>query len=147
MNLFDRVKADFLEARKARSARVGVLSTLIGEIQAFEKAKSGNQATDSVVIAKVRSLMNGVNDTIASLPQGEKRSAYEAEREALEVYVPEQISDDQIRGFVRDALAGMDRGTMKPGAVKGAIMGRLAKSFPDRYSGQAAAAVIDEEMA
>lgn len=147
MTLFDRVKADLLAARKARDPKVAVLSTLVGGVQKIEKATPGHAATDADVLAQVRSLLKGIEETIAALPAGDRQATYLAERDAISVYLPAQMSESEILDFVRNALDGSDLSSMKGGAIKGAAMSRLKAERAGRYDGQTAARVIDRVIA
>lgn len=138
---YQKIKTDLLEARKSRNtALVASVSTLLGEIQ----NKVGAQAADAepLVVAVVKKYANNLDEAIKlSTGRGDPAQveAAQAERRALEAYLPSQLTDSEIRLVVRGCKA-------KGIANKGGIMKELKTGFPNRYDGKLAAQIIDEEL-
>lgn len=140
MSLMEQIKRDQLEFRKQRqSVEVGVLTTLIGEASAIGKNNGNRETTDTEVIALVKKFLDNNNDTIKILIEGgqqEKADNLLKENAALQVYVPKQMSEQEIR----DALATCSKEI-------GKIMGHFKKSFPGMYDGALVSRLAKEYVA
>jgi uncharacterized protein YqeY len=136
----EQIKRDQLEFRKQRqSVEVGVLTTLIGEASAIGKNNGNRETTDTEVIALVKKFLDNNNDTIKILIEGgqqEKTENLIKENAALQVYLPKQMSEQEIR----DALATCSK-------ELGKIMGHFKKAFPGMYDGGLVSRLAKEYVA
>lgn len=142
MALLDRIKSDALEARKAKANTAGVLVTLIGEANTKEKSfKEQRALTDDEVLAIVKKFLKNIDETLRVLtpavaPAGEAAVNLEkllAEKSALEVYLPVQMSEADIEAYIR---------AIQPEApVLGQIMARLKAERGGQYDGALASKV------
>jgi uncharacterized protein YqeY len=63
-----------------------------------------------------------------------------SEGDMLQAYLPAEVSDDEVRGAVRDAISG--------GAANiGAVMGKVMPRFKGRADGSRINAIVREELA
>ncbi|MDH5591078.1 MAG: GatB/YqeY domain-containing protein, partial [Gemmatimonadota bacterium] len=63
----------------------------------------------------------------------------EAQAEVLKTYLPEQLSEDEVRALVRDAIAG---GADQMGPLMGVIMPKVR----GRFDGKEVNRIVREEM-
>jgi len=141
-SLKDRIKADAVEARKAKDRRRTTLLTMtLSEIRNHEIEK-GRDATDQDVIEVVGRAIKQRKDAADQMRDGGRSELAEKEDEEarlLEAYMPEQLSEDEVRERVREIIAG--------GADSiGPVMGRLMPEIKGRFDGKEANRVVREEL-
>lgn len=142
MSLFNKIKNDWLEARKNREPVVSnLLGTLIGTIE--NKAKTFNPArdlSDAEVVAEVKRILAGVTETIGLLqPEDPRAAVAHAEKACLENYIPRQMERDQIQAFAEAKKA--------EGMNMGQIMAALKSERPGEYDGRMASEVVKQVLA
>jgi uncharacterized protein YqeY len=141
MSLFESIKANQLTARKAKDDITrSLLTTLMSEALMVAKNDGREAPTDDEVVAVVRKFLKG-NTEVQSLLTHDLEGLSVAKREAelLSVYLPQQLTEDQIRSHVRAAIGG--------GLTNvGLIMGHLKYNFAGMYDGKTASKVIKEEL-
>lgn len=146
--LMTRLRADALTARKTKSIAAGVLVTLLGEIDT--KTKTLNPArdlTDEEVLAVVKKFLKNLDETLRVLtpavaPADKAAAALEkalAEKAALEVYLPQQMTAEELAAFAQAKIA--------EGANLGAIMAALKAERGGQYDGKLASDVVRGLMA
>lgn len=98
MSVFQQVKTDRDNARKARDQfKVTLLSTLIGEIETKHRSGSKDFADlDTATLKVIKKTIDGCNEFLA-IKHNEKSLL---EIEVLEVYLPKQMSDEQINAVL-----------------------------------------------
>lgn len=140
--LKDRIQSDVNAARKARDkARVLVLSTLLSEIRNKEIDDGGEVDDESVVqvISKAIKQRNDAATQMRDAGRGELADQEEAQAEILRTYLPEQLSEDEVRALVRDAIAsGADQ--------MGPLMGKVMPRIRGRFDGKEANRIVREEL-
>lgn len=140
MGLLDKIRQDAVAARRAKDPKASVLVTLIGEADTNAKAmKEPRPLEDAEVVAIVRKFVKNIDETLALVGQGAAAEKAKAERAALEVYLPVQMTAEEIATFARAAAA--------EGANLGQIMGRLKAEKAGRYDGRLAASIVKEALA
>ena len=139
--LLDRIKADSLEARKAKSLIAGPLSALLGEIGTKEKTFSpARPITDAEAVAIVRKFLNGIEESLAAVKDlgGERieneRAKLLAEKAKFESYLPVQMSEEAIRAVAEARKAA--------GEGMGQIMAYLKANHAGAYDGGLASKVV-----
>jgi hypothetical protein len=140
--LKDRIQSDVNAARKARDkARVLVLSTLLSEIR--NKEIDGREEVDDEgvvqVISKAIKQRNDAATQMRDAGRGELAEQEDAQAEILQAYLPEQLSEDEVRAFVREAIAsGADQ--------MGPLMGKVMPRIRGRFDGKEANRIVREEL-
>jgi uncharacterized protein YqeY len=138
-----RLQTDLNRARKDRDkARTLVLSTTISELKNRE-IENGRDASDDDVIAVLDRAVKQrreASEQMRSGGRGELAAKEEAEAEILKGYLPEGMSEADVRALVREAIAG--------GATQmGAVMGRIMPRIKGRFDGKEANRIAVEELA
>lgn len=137
MTILETIKADFIEARKARDAvRVSFLSTLIGEIESAAIIINGSKMVpEEIVIATLKSFEKKSNEFMA-IPNvdGETLKKVIAEKAWTLSYLPRQLTEEDLRKIFSD----LDHSNM------GLMMKHLKDNFAGQYDGKMASTVAKE---
>lgn len=133
----EQIQKDRIAAMKAKdSGRKEVLDYILGELQKSEKdPKAKGDAAVGVIKAYVKSL----KDFIAQHGEGrpEEAAKYQKEIDILMVYLPRQLSDEEVRAEVK--------GLVESGvSAKGQIMAELKKRHGAALDGRRAAEIAGE---
>jgi len=132
MTLQERVQADIITAMKAKDAPT--LQTLRQLSAAIKNAiiDHTGEFTDEDVVAVVSRQVKQLKDAIKDFAAGGRDDLVkqnEKEIAVLEVYLPEQLSDEELTALVKESVA--ETGALSPsdmGKVMGAVMGKSARS-------------------
>ena len=128
MTLADRVKQDLTSAMKAgEKDRVGALRLVLSELQKDAKEGKGDE------LAVLRRERKRRRESAAAFRQGgapDRAQAEEAEAELIAGYLPAELSDDELRAIVGDAVA-------ETGASSPRDMGQVMKAAMARVDGRA----------
>lgn len=138
-DMLTTIKADQLHARKySDSTAAALLTTLIGEIEtALRKPGAGD--VDVVTAATVKKFIKN-NVEFAKVAKGEAFGKLCIEKQLLERYLPDTLSEEQLTDIVK-TLAAQQPNTDK--SFKGLAMKHLKENYANQYDGKVAASVID----
>lgn len=140
--LKDRVQADLNDARKQRDKeRTLVLSTLLSELK-NEEIRTGAALDDGAsvqVVSKGIKQRRDAAEQMRSAGREELAAHEDAQAAILRTYLPEGLSEDEVRSMVREIVAG------GAGAV-GAVMGQLMPRIRGRFDGTEANRIVKEEL-
>ena len=128
MQLADRVKQDLTVAMKAgEKERVSALRLVLSELQRAQKEGDGDE------VAVMRRERKRRHESAAAFREGgrpELAAAEETEAQIIEVYLPAELTDDELRAIVADAVA-------ESGASSPRDMGQVMKAAMARVAGRA----------
>jgi len=129
MSLLETIKSNALDARKRRdNIAAPFLTTLLSEASAPGLNDGKRASTDEEVLAVVRKFLKNNSEVLLVRPND---TVAQAEKQILEGYLPQQLSDGELRAalaaIARDA--GLTTVTQKD-------MGVLMKGLKERYNGQ-----------
>lgn len=137
-----RLQADLDAARRARDkARTLVLSTTLSEVKNRE-IDAGAEASDDDVVAVVTRAIKQRRDAAEQMRAGgreELASKEEGEARLLSDYLPEGLSEDEVRAMIREIVADGAAGM-------GPVMGRLMPRLRGRFDGKEANRIVREEL-
>jgi uncharacterized protein YqeY len=137
MTLVERIRKDWIEARKARQEiPANLLGVLIGTIQTKGKNFSPErELTEAEVLKEIQSLLNGVVESKKLLGDANPNFAKLNEEETiLSAYMPTQLNSDELNAIIKAKTdAGKDLKT---------IMTELRAEHAGRYDGKVAAELI-----
>jgi uncharacterized protein len=140
--LGDRLRADLNDARRERDRlRTSVLSMTISELRNRE-IEMGRAATDADVLDVVTRAIKRRREAAEQIrAAGRLEQAQKEDDEAvlLQRYMPQQLSEDEARTIVREAIAG---GATNLGAVMAAVMPKLKGRFDGRETNR----IVREEL-
>jgi uncharacterized protein YqeY len=113
MNLQEKIKSDFKEAFKAKeTVKLGVLKMLNSEIHNAEiskRAKTGKEESlnDDEILDVITREIKKRKDAVDLYIKGARPELAEKEKEetkVLSIYLPEQISEEEVRNLVKKAI-------------------------------------------
>ncbi len=138
-----RLKDDLNGARKERDKlRTLVLSTILAEVRNRE-IDVGEEVDDEGVIQVITKAIKQRKDASTQMRdagRGELADKEDAQAAVLADYLPEGMSEDEVRSLVREIIDG--------GADQmGPLMGQLMPKIRGRFDGKAANAIVREELA
>jgi uncharacterized protein YqeY len=138
-----RVQADLNQARKQRDkARTLVLSTLLSEIRNKEIDGRVDADDDAViqVISKGIKQRKDASQQMRDAGREELAAIEDAQAEVLAEYLPEGLSEDEVRALVRAAI--------EAGATQmGPLMAQVMPELRGRFDGKEANRIVREELA
>lgn len=145
MTLITKIKADLIEARKARTdkEKTALLTTLTSEISIIGKNDGNRDTRDDEALTVIRKFVKNAEQTIANLKDaGRDTGAIQHELAILKEYLPTAPTAEEIEAATREIVAGSEGNGGKPGALRGLVMKGLKDRFGDRFDGAAAAPVV-----
>ena len=140
--LLARIQGDLTTARKAQDKpRTLLLGTVLADLK-NRRIEVLRDLTDDDVVEIVRRGIKRRKESVAMYEKGAREDLAERERaevRMLEVYLPAQVGDDELRAAVRGAIAA--------GAANvGAVMGKVMPQFKGRADGSRINAIAREEL-
>lgn len=140
--LTERLRADLNTARRERDKlRTLVLTTTLSEIK-NRQIEMGREPTDedvTEVVGRAIKKRREAAEQIRAVGRTDLADKEEQEAALLLPYMPAQLSEDEVRGMVKEAIAA---GANNVGAVMGAIMPRVK----GRFDGKETNRIVREEL-
>ena len=141
-DLKSRIQADLAEARRAQDReRTLVLGTLLSDLRNREIELRAELHDDEVIQTVGRAIKQRreAADQMRSGGRAELAEREEAQAAILQTYLPEQLSEDEVRALIRGLIAeGVDQ--------MGALMGRMMPRIQGRFDGREANRLVREEL-
>jgi len=143
MNLKERINADFMEAYKAKDMeKKNFLGVLKGAIQTQEGKMV--ESTDENVMKVIKAFEKGIKETLEGKTKlGENVDQQNLELSYIKVYLPTLMSDDEVRGIVKEMLSreGINKN-------QGFLMGMFNKEQNGKgFDNKVVSKIIMEELA
>lgn len=141
MSLFQKIKADSLEARKARNTLTALsLTTLIGELEGAAK-NTGHEPTDAEVTTSIKKTLKNISETLEALKYASdgRVLALLAEQRLFESYMPKQLNEAELRSVVGAII-------MTGAKTMGEVMKSLKAQHDGQYDGKLASTVIKDML-
>lgn len=140
MGLRERIDADLKEALKSGAKeKVSTLRMLNAALKNKQIDKR-RPLTEEEVVETVRSLIKQRKDSIEQFARGGRQDLVDketAEAAVLEVYLPPQLSRQEVEAMVRDAVA-------QTGAQGPKDMGKVMKALMPMLAGRADGKLVSE---
>lgn len=140
--LKERLQSDLAEARRSRDkVRTVLLTTTLSEVRNREIAQGRECSDEDVVevVAKAVKQRREAARTMAEAGRSELADKESSEAGLLEAYLPEQMTEDEVREIVRELV---EEGTTDMGP----LMGRLMQRIKGRFDGRDANRIVREEL-
>ena len=138
-----RLQDDLVQARKDRDKlRTLVLSTTLSELR-NQEIDLGREGEDDDVLAVVTKAVKRRKEAASQMRDGgreELAEKEEAEAKMLATYLPEALSEAEVRGIVEEIVAGGIRDM-------GPVMGQLMPRLKGRFDGKEANRIVREVLA
>jgi uncharacterized protein YqeY len=146
LKLIDRINEDIIRSMKAKDGtRVSVLRFLMASIQGKEKDKK-EALEEEEVLAEIQSAAKRRKESLEAFSEGGRQDLVDkeaAELVILEEYLPEQLSEDEIRSAVQETVAEVGAGSM---ADLGKVMKELMPKLQGRADGKLASQIVREVL-
>lgn len=135
MSLLKVIQDDQLSARKAKDAKAAsLLTTLLSEAIRIGKDDGNRETTDVEVVAYVKKMTSGVEECVEALaPWDERIPDMMKEIELLKKYLPQQLSEAELRKVISDANLGKN---------VGAVMKFLKENYAGKYDAKLASEIV-----
>ena len=138
----DDIREELNAARKQRDKLRTILYTsTLSEIK-YKEVELGRELNDAEVIDVINRAIKRRREASEQMRAGNRVDLAEKEEQEaalLTKYLPAQLGEDEVRGFVREAIAG--------GAHNiGAVMGRIMPKIKGAFDGKEANRIVKEEL-
>lgn len=141
ITLIEEIKADALQARKNNLPEKGLLVTLIGEIEMVAK-NAQREVTDADCVSKVKAFRKNLTELLEHTTDNTKRGDICIEFNCLEKYMPQQLSEADLRAIIQmDIIKENGYTSMRD---MGACMKQLKANFDGQYDGATASRLVKE---
>lgn len=141
MTLADTVKSDLTDAMRAGDRdRVGRLRLLLSELQKAEKEGTSDEVA---VLRRERKRRLDAAEQFRDAGRSELADDEEAEAKLIEGYLPAELSDDELRRLVEDAVASSGASSPKD---MGAVMKAVMPAVGGRADGKRVSAHVREVL-
>ncbi|MCK9430482.1 MAG: GatB/YqeY domain-containing protein [Candidatus Omnitrophica bacterium] len=139
--LEEKILNDYKEAMKSRETlRSSVLSFLRADMLNQATAKKKNKLDDSEIIVVIKKQIKQRQDSIEQFTKGLRLEMAEKEKKELEmlkVYLPPELSAEQIKVLIEEAVIATGSSSMKD-------MGRLMKEVTAKTAGSADGKLVSD---
>jgi uncharacterized protein YqeY len=137
--VLEQIQQDVTAALKAGDReRTGALRLIANELQ---KAAKEGQADEVAVLQRERKRRIEAADAYREAERQDLADAEEREAAIIEGYMPEQVSDEELRAIVGDAVA--ESGASSPKEM-GKVMSAVMPQVKGRADGKRVSAMVQE---
>ena len=144
MSLLDQVKTDITTAMKGGDReRVGALRLVSSELQKAHKEAANREPDEIAVLQRERKRRVEAADAYREAGRDDLVAAEEREAELIDVYLPEQLSDQELGAIVGDAVA--ESGATSPQEM-GQVMSMVMPRVRGRADGKRVSALVKERL-
>ena len=142
MGLRDTIRDDLNAARRERDKpRTMLLTTTISEIKNKE-IEMQRELSDPEVLDVIQKAIKRRKEASEQMRAGNRvdlAEKEESEAQLLSGYLPPQLSEDEVRAMVREAVAGCAN-------TMGAVMAKIAPIIKGVFDGREANRIVKEEL-
>ncbi|MFH0739351.1 MAG: GatB/YqeY domain-containing protein [Candidatus Omnitrophota bacterium] len=139
--LEEKILNDYKEAMKSQDKiRSSTLSFLRAELMNVAIAKKKKTLDDNEVIAVIKKQVKQRQDSIEQFKQGNRQDLVakeEAELRILKSYLPPELSDEEVKKIIEEAMASTAAVGLKD-------MGKVMKEVTDKVAGRADGKLVSE---
>ncbi len=140
MSLLEDIDRHLIEALKAGDKlRVTVLRGLKSDLK-YRRIDKGNDLTDADIIEVLSSAAKKRREAIEQFTAGKRQDLADKEQAELEIittYLPRQMSEDELRVLIADAIT-------ESGAASPAQLGLVMKVLMPRVKGKADGKLVNK---
>jgi uncharacterized protein YqeY len=142
MSLLDQVKNDTKDAMRAGDReRVGALRLITSELQKAHKDAAGDKADEVAVLQRERKRRLEAAEAYREASREDLAEGEEREAELIEIYLPAQLPDEELRAIVGDVIA--ESGAASPQQM-GQVMSQVMPRVQGRADGKRVSALVKE---
>jgi uncharacterized protein YqeY len=142
MSLLDQVQNDTKDAMRAGDReRVGALRLIANELQKAHKDGVGDQADEVAVLQRERKRRIEAAEAYREASREDLADGEEREAQIIDAYLPEQLSDEELRAIVGDVVA--ESGATSPREM-GQVMSQVMPKVQGRADGKRVSSLVKE---
>ncbi len=145
MTLEERVNAELKEAMKAKDqGRMRGLRAIKSAIVLRKTDGSNTEITPDEEIKILQKLVKQRQDSLTIYEEQNREDLAEKEREeiaVIETFLPEQMSDEDLRAYLQDLIKKEGATSMKD---MGKIMGMASKELAGKADGKTISSIVKE---
>lgn len=149
MSLKDIIHEDMKSAMRGKEeARLSTIRMLKSAIQYYEiqKGGAGYEATDEDVVEVTGREIKKRKEAIELYEKGNRQELADkekAEMEVLQKYLPEQMSEEEVKKLIDDAISSAGATTMQD---MGKVMGVLSPQIKGKADGGMVSTLVREKL-
>ena len=144
MSLLDQVTSDTKDAMRAGDReRVGALRLIVDSLQKAHKEATGDPADEVAVLQRERKRRVEAAEAYRDAERTDLAEAEEREAAIIETYMPQQLSDEDLRAIVGDVVA--ESGASSPKEM-GKVMSAVMPQVKGRADGKRVSAIVQEVL-
>lgn len=137
--LINQIQKAQVTARKNKEqSRASFLTTLLSEARRVGFDDGKRESTDEEVLKVIKSFVKNVKFNIEKAGSSDQTNM---ELSILESFMPQQMSEDELRSIITGYVSSMGEVSMKQ---MGSIMGKLKGEHDGKYDGQMASKIVRE---
>jgi uncharacterized protein YqeY len=143
--LKDELKQSMLDKDSAKTSTLRMVLSAIGYYE-IQKGGAGYEATDEDILAVIQKEVKQHKDSIDQFEKAGRQELVEKEKRELEilnVYLPEQMGEEEIRRLVTEAINQTSASSM---ADMGKVMGALTPKTKGKADGGEVSKIVKEEL-
>ena len=136
MSLREKINQDLKEAMKAKDVKkrdaLRLLTSAFKQVEVDER----KELSDDDVIKIIQKQVKSRNDSIEQYKKAQRDDLVAKEQEEInvyEIYLPKQLSDDELENSLKDIIAKVGAETMKD---MGKVMGMASKELAGKADGK-----------
>ena len=136
-----QIREDQLEARKSRDKlKATLLTTLIGEAQMVGKNAGNRDTTDAEVVQVVKKFIKNIDESLEYY-SGETKEEKLSEKKLLEIYLPRQLTEEQLTTIIFDIFNKLNITELKQ---MGLVMKELKTNYEGQFDGRLASTIVKD---
>jgi len=147
--MIEKIQENLVEAQKAKDElKVSTLRLLLGAIKNFAIAKesASYNLTDEEIVGVIQKEIKQRKESIESYKAGNRQELADKESKELEIlqaYLPEQMSEEEIRKLVELAIAETGASSI---AEMGKVMGVLSPKLKGKADMGVVSGIVKEKL-
>ena len=145
MNLEERINADIKQAMLAKDReRLESLRAIKSAILMIKTSKSGTQVSEQEEIQTLQRLVKQRKEAALTYKEQNRQELYDveiAQAKIIEEYLPEQLSEDEIRQAISNIIKEL--GVTSPKDM-GKVMGPAQKQFAGKADNKIVSQIVKE---
>ena len=139
MTLLQQIKKDQLKCRRAHvTHQAETLTTLYSEAAMIGKDDGNRETTDAEVVAVAKKFIKNIDETL-KVCTADRKHGLMAERRLIEIYLPQQLSEGELKALIRDIVEAKSLNLPKD---MGMVMKHLKEHYNGQYDGKTASDII-----
>ncbi len=143
--LQEELKQSMLAKNELKTSVLRMLISAIGYYE-IQKGGAGYVASDDDVMTVLQKEVKQRRDSIEQFTAGNRQDLADKEQKELEMlkaYLPEQMTEDEIRALVKEAIAKTGASTIQD---MGKVMGSLMPKTKGKADGSLVSKIVKEEL-